>query len=386
MTQKRNGRPRALVVGGTGPTGPYVVCGLVERGYDVAMLHSGRHEDPSIPECVEHIHTDAFDRDCLVAELGGREFDVAVIMYGRLREIASVLKGRVGRFISVGGVPANQGFDDPGALPTRGLRMPTRESGPKASAVVTPGEGNSKIARIVQSEDAVFEHHPNAFHFRFPVIYGPRQLMAREWMIVRRVLDGRSRIILPDGGVTLMSTAYSQNAAQALLCAVDQPNEDNSGIYNVSDEWTPTLRQWVTMLADSLGHRFEIIDMPFEIATISWPLLSMNDRFHRVFPMDKAIYELGYRDAVPVDEALARTARWLVDNPPDKRDSIETGDRFDYAGEDRLIEHWQRAVRQLAPLADELRATGTLGDRYKPDFDAVSGHQPGSWALLSRKH
>jgi hypothetical protein len=146
------------------------------------------------------------------------------------------------------------------------------------------------------------------------------------------------------------------------------------------------LRQWVTILAEALGHRFEIVDIPFALASISWPLLSMNDPFHRVFPMDKAIYEIGYRDAVTVDEALARTARWLVDNPPDRRDSIETGDRFDYAGEDRLIQHWQQAVRELAPLAEELRATGTLGDRYKPDFDATSGHQPGSWALLSRKH
>src|SRR4051794_7774522 len=40
---------RALVVGGTGPTGPYVVNGLVERGYEVAILHSGRHEVDSIP-------------------------------------------------------------------------------------------------------------------------------------------------------------------------------------------------------------------------------------------------------------------------------------------------------------------------------------------------
>ena len=374
-------KPKALVIGGTGPTGPHVVCGMVERGYQVAMLHSGRHEDPSIPDCVEHIHTDAFDRACLEAALAHREFDVAIVMYGRLREIAAVLHQRVGRFISVGGVPANRGFDDPAGLPLGALKVPARESGPRASAQVL---GNSKIAHIVRSEDAVFEFHPQAFHFRFPVIYGPRQLMAREWMVVRRVLDRRGRIILPDGGCALMSNAFSQNAAQAILCAADQRGNEHSGVYNVSDEWTPTLRQWVSILADALGHRFEIIDMPFALASVAWPLLSMNDPFHRVFAMDKAMYLLGYRDVVPVEEALARTARWLVDNPPQTADSIATGDRFDYAGEDRLIAAWQQAATQLRPLAEELQAAGTLGQRYRPDFDAAAGHQAGAWALLRR--
>jgi len=35
---------KALVIGGSGPTGPHVLAGLLERGYDVAMLHRGVHE------------------------------------------------------------------------------------------------------------------------------------------------------------------------------------------------------------------------------------------------------------------------------------------------------------------------------------------------------
>lgn len=367
---------RALVIGGTGPTGPHVVRGLVDRGFAVAMLHSGRHEDDSIPASVEHIHTDAFDRACLERELARRDFDVAIVMYGRLREIAELLRGRTGRFVSVGGCIAHRGFAEPARLPTGGLPVPARESGPTES---TTGV-NAKVAKIAQSEAAVFASHPHAFHFRFPVLYGPRQLLAREWMVVRRVRDRRPRIILPDGGALLLSAAYTQNAAHALLCAVDRPGAHTGGIYNVSDEWTPSLRQWVMILADALGHRFELVDMPFALASIAWPLTVWNDPFHRVLPMDKAMHELGYRDVVPVEEALARTARWLAVNPPVASDGIATGDRFDYEGEDRLIAQWERAVAQLAPLAQSLRATGTLGDRYKPDFDTTRGE----WALLSR--
>ncbi|GIT68744.1 MAG: hypothetical protein Ct9H300mP26_4310 [Acidimicrobiales bacterium] len=42
--------PRTLVVGGTGPTGPHIVNGLIHRGFDVSILHTGAHESPEIPE------------------------------------------------------------------------------------------------------------------------------------------------------------------------------------------------------------------------------------------------------------------------------------------------------------------------------------------------
>ena len=58
---------KALMIGGTGPTGPFIVNGLIERGFAVDMLHSGRNEIPEIPEEVVHIHTDAFDPDKVAA-------------------------------------------------------------------------------------------------------------------------------------------------------------------------------------------------------------------------------------------------------------------------------------------------------------------------------
>ena len=37
---------KALIVGGTGPTGPFIVNGLIERGYEVTIFHRGTHEIP----------------------------------------------------------------------------------------------------------------------------------------------------------------------------------------------------------------------------------------------------------------------------------------------------------------------------------------------------
>jgi len=58
---------KALVIGGTGPTGHFIVNGLLRRGYAVAMLHTGRHELAEIPPSVEHIHTDPFSETALRA-------------------------------------------------------------------------------------------------------------------------------------------------------------------------------------------------------------------------------------------------------------------------------------------------------------------------------
>src|SRR5882724_4924305 len=76
--QEKEAPLKALVIGGTGPTGHYIVNGLLRRGYEVGMLHSGKHEVQEIPATVEHIHTDPFSEDALRGAIGNRTFDLTV--------------------------------------------------------------------------------------------------------------------------------------------------------------------------------------------------------------------------------------------------------------------------------------------------------------------
>ena len=103
---------KALVIGGTGPSGPHTVNGLIERGYDVTILHGGQHEVEFVQD-VEHIHTDPHFAETLEPALAGRTFDLALATYGRMRIIANLLKGRTGRFIGVGGPAVYAPRDDP---------------------------------------------------------------------------------------------------------------------------------------------------------------------------------------------------------------------------------------------------------------------------------
>ncbi len=351
--------PRALVVGGTGPTGPYVVAGLLERGFEVAILHRGLHEIDEIPPEVEHIHTDPYDAEALAGVLEGRSFELAVLMYGRLRDLARLLVGRAGRVIAVGGVPQYLGYMDPGLLVPRGLPVPTGEDAPR----IERREQLHKGYMIRVSEQALFEHHPDAALLRYPFAYGPRQLMPREWSVIRRARDGRPHIIVPDGGLQLDTFGYVENLAHAVLLAVDQPEASAGRAYNCGDEVTLSLRQLVESIARIMGHSWEIVSVPGEVARPALPLMMQPTSSHRVMDLTRLRSELGYRDAVPVQLALERTVDWWLAHPPEPGGVEEKLllDPFDYEAEDRLVETQRQCLEMLRALEYPQPAGPTLG-------------------------
>ncbi len=337
---------RTLVIGGTGPTGLPIVRGLVARGHAVTILHRGLHEHAETPAEVEHLHADPYDEASISTALDGTTFDVALVMYGRLRRIAELLTGRTGQFVSVGGVPAYRGWMNPWCYEPPGLPVPMPEDGP---LVATPEE-DEKGYRIVRTEAAVFEHQPDAAHFRYPYVYGPHQLVPREWSIVRRVLDGRERMVLADDGLTLHHHGYTENLAHAVLLAVDHPDAAAGKVFNAGDDEVLSVRQVVELVAAALDHELEIVSMPYDLALPARPLLAQPLPTHRVLDLTRVRADLGYRDLVPARIAIGRTARWLAEQPPEPGGMEETvlTDPFDYAAEDRLMDAWSTARAGLA--------------------------------------
>lgn len=335
----------ALIVGGTGPTGPYVVNGLMDRGFQVTILHTGKHETDLIGPEVEHIHSDPFDIEKTAEDLDNRTFDLAVVMYGRLRDLAQLLRGKVGHFVSIGGVGVYQGFANPDDLFPVGLPIPL----PHGSDLVHDDEVFLKLRRIRETEEMVFSAHPDAIHLRYPQLYGPRQILPREWPIVRRVLDRRPFLIVPDGGLTVKSQAWVENAAHATLLAADRPERSIGNTYNVSDEKLFTIRQIAEIVADELGHQWEIVSLPQEVAPSTRPLLTSWSSTHRVLDIGPTIRDLGYRDLVKPEDAWRSAARWLADNPLERGGSVETRlqDPFEYSSEDSQYAIWNKYRQSL---------------------------------------
>jgi nucleoside-diphosphate-sugar epimerase len=340
--------PSALVVGGTGPTGPYLVGGLRERGYDVTIFHRGTHEISEIPPDVAHIHGDPHFPETIARALEGLTFDLALVTYGRVRHLADALAGRVGRFVSVGGMPVYRGYWDPAENVPAGMAVPVAEAGPVA------GPHDNRFGRLIrETEEAVLAAHPSAAHFRYPYVYGPYQVSPREWSVVRRVLDGRRSIIVADGGHSVITRGFAQNLAHAVLLAVDEPDRSAGQIYNCGDEVQYSVRQWIELVAGALGAELELISLPDELAAHADPLQLDGRGFHRVLDLHKVRAELGYADVVSVPDAVRRTVDWLVAHrpPPGGHTETDIGDRFDYAAEDELVRAYRSALQQLRPLA-----------------------------------
>ena len=207
----------ALVIGGTGPTGPHIVNGLIDQ-YETSILHRGTHDSDLIPAHVGRIIGDPHFKKTLSEALGDRRFDL-VATYGQIRYVAEVVAEHTDRLITVGGSPGYRGATA-GPIISLGLAGPLPEDAPQ---VATEEEFRfGYLARI--SELAVLEHHEAgdyaATHLRYPLIYGPRQLVPMEWRVMRRVLDGRG-VVLPDDGHILFSRGYAVNMAHAVLLAAD---------------------------------------------------------------------------------------------------------------------------------------------------------------------
>ncbi len=151
--------------------------------------------------------------------------------------------------------------------------------------------------------------------------------------------DLRPSSSLPDGGLTLCTFGYAENLAHAILLAVDQPGASAGQVYNCGDEEVLSLRQVVEVIAGALSWQGEIVSLPWSIALPARPLVMQPATTHRVLDLAKLRGELGYRDKVAPREALSRTARWLLANPPRPGGLEETvlQDPFDYEAEDRLV-------------------------------------------------
>ncbi len=352
----------ALVIGGTGPTGPFIVKGLLARGYRVSVLNRGTRDTPEIPETVERIKGDPHFKETLAQALDGRAFDVVVATYGRIRHVAEVVAPHTDRLVTVGGSPGMKGSRHPEHLFPTGTQTPMPDDAPR---VERPEEFHfGYLARI--TEDAVLARHAAgdyvATHLRYPIIYGPRQLRPSEWPVMRRILDGRDFIVLPDSGLTLITRGYSENMADAVLRAVDRPEAAGGQIYNCGDVHQLTLAQWVEVIAETMGARLEVLSVPGPLAYPARDLMiARRTSHHQLMDMHKIRVELGYEDKVPVLDALAATIRHYQATPPVETEEMQANLAAHYATEDAMATIVRRAV-------DALSAVGHIDPDYRHPY------------------
>jgi dTDP-D-glucose 4,6-dehydratase len=152
--------------------------------------------------------------------------------------------------------------------------------------------------------------------------------------------------VLPDDGLSIIPFGYVDNLAHALLLAVDRPEASMGEVFNCGDDEKLTIRQVAEIITDELGHDWELLSMPADLAVPARPLQMGYRSTHRYLDTSKLRQRLGYRDVVPARQAVRLAARWLVEHPPERGGYEETAlqDPFDYAAEDRLAAWWKEVI------------------------------------------
>lgn len=339
---------KVLLIGGTGPTGPFIVRGLEERGHQVVLLNRGKHSLAELSH-LQTIQADPHFAESLEGALAGQEYDAVVATYGRLRIMPEIVSQVTGRFVTVGG--AN--FEDRGGLP---------------AAEDSPRQTDAGLLRqIVHTEQVLREgselHGYNWTHLRYPCLWGPRQLAPREWSVLRRAIDRRPFVPVLDGGLTMESLAYVENAAHAVLLTIDQPEVSRGQIYNVADQVTVTDAARVRALATEMGVEMGLLELP-RVAYGPAAFWGVNRDLayaaearapfttHRILDTTRIRTELGFRDVVPFEEAVRRTVAWYREHPIEPGSELEKqlADPFDYVAEDKFAKALADFGRRTAAI------------------------------------
>ena len=199
-----------------------------------------------------------------------------------------------------------------------------------------------------------------------------------EFPIVKRCMDNRPFIILPDNGLTLLSRGYTLNVAHQVLLAFDQPEKSKGQAYNAGDEQVLTLYQYVKTICDAMGKSdMEIISIPNELVpNPSRPLLRKPSTHHEVFSIGKLVYQLGYKDIVPAPEALALSVKYLAEhfNLSTNQASSFLHDPFDYETEDKIVHYWRNGdMKALKQLKYKNKEPGYTKAGYSPGINPYDG-------------
>ncbi len=166
---------------------------------------------------------------------------------------------------------------------------------------------------------------------RLPMIYGPGDRLHRIQPVLKRIDHGRRKILLEEGWADWRSPrGYVDNVAAAIALAA--VSEQAAGrVYNVAEQPAFSEREWAGKIAAATGWDGEFVIVPKDRMPLHLTQKG-NSAQHWEADSSRIRRELGYREPVPLELAIARTIEWERANPPGEFNP----NPFDYAAEDAV--------------------------------------------------
>jgi nucleoside-diphosphate-sugar epimerase len=305
---------RVLMVGGTEFIGRRVLSALVDRGDEVAVVHRGRTEPADLPACA-HLHADRRDFARLAGRVAAFAPDAVVdtcaftgpdadAVLPHLPDVPVVVLSSMDVYRLYELLLAGAG--DP-------LPVPVDEDGPlRTGRYPYRGKGMDLDDYDKLDVEPAFLRRAGTV-LRLGMVYGPHDPQRREEPILRRVRAGRARI--PVGPGSLLATRlHVDDAARAVLAALERPGVAAGQVFNIGEAVTYPVDGWIRAILAAAGAGAELVRVPD--AELPADLrLTRGSPHHLLVSSRKAVELLGWRPEDPAS-AVARSVRWHLQHPP----------------------------------------------------------------------
>jgi nucleoside-diphosphate-sugar epimerase len=353
---------RALIIGGTGLIGSAAAHRLLTSGWDVDV--TGRdpaHMPASLAAAgARFIAADRSDPVLLARAADGADLIADCLCY-TARDAASLVPlARAANSTVM--ISSNAVYLDAAGNHTNSDTPPhfagaIREDQPTMAPSAGPdyqsreGYGACKVA----AEQVLLDSGAPVTVLRPGKVHGPWAARPREWVFVKRVLDGRPAVFLARRGADVAQTVAAENVAALIETVAAKPG---CRILNSADPDAPSGLEISRAIAGLVGHNWEEILLddpsgpsepanPASTAIAADPALGRHPwatRFPIVLDMTAAL-DLGYVPAGDYATTVAAEVEWLTSAAAGRE-----GDRplawlsdpyfdsfFDYGREDRYL-------------------------------------------------
>jgi nucleoside-diphosphate-sugar epimerase len=332
---------KILVIGGTGFIGPHLVRELARTGHSVAVFHRGTTR-PDLP--AEHILGDRRDLARLHPE-ADVVIDLILSSGAQAEALMTTFRGIARRIVAASSIDvyracgvlhgSEEGPLEPvplteeSALRTRLQTYPPAQIKmlQKLFGWLDDGYDKIPVERAILGDRALA-----GTVIRLPMIYGPGDHLHRFHPVLKRIDDGRRVILFEEDLARWRSPrGYVENVASAIALAAVSERAPGR-IYNLAE--TPAFSEldWARRIAAATGWDGEFISLSKERTPIH---LRSPGNTAQHWEADSTLIrkELGYRELVPIDEAIRRTIAWERAHPPGEFNPYP----FDYAAEDAAL-------------------------------------------------
>jgi nucleoside-diphosphate-sugar epimerase len=339
--------PRALILGGTGCIGRAVATRLLGAGWDVGV--TGRNPENFPPELVatggKFIESDRKDGDQLSSVFGsGVDLLVDCLCYTAehaLQLLPLVRDAGCTVMISAKAVYIDDLGNRSGSPTPPNFGGPIRETQPTVGAgngdfTSWEGYGPNKVA----AENVLLDSGWPVTVLRPSKVHGIGARPPREWVFVKRVLDGRPAVLLAHRGSGVDHPTAACNLAALVEVVAGAPGRR---ILNVADPDTPDALEISRTIARLLGYAWDevLLDDPAPVGLGRTPWGAP----HPIALDMTAAGELGYVPVGDYASTVGDEVEWLVSVVQGKdRVDLPPGldveffrTSFDYAAEDEYL-------------------------------------------------